>query len=145
MFIFIILLAILFRSNLNGYSVSDALENIPAEHQQNMRYLFYQIFLQQDGAYTIFGDKPISCAAGFLIPKWETTLEGYPSKFGKSWETWQKYKHMFPIRKYLIVSENLSSKKSGSVAIYVYVINKKNLLKQFAIIYLYLRQYCIQK
>ena len=121
------LLSLFFSLNLAGESLSDVLKAIPIEHQQDLKYLFYQIFLQQDGAYTIFGDKPISSAVGFLVPKWEATLKSYPTKFGKSWETWQKYKHKFPIKKYLIISEKYPSKKSGAVAIYIYVINKKKL------------------
>lgn len=58
-----IFLSLLFYLNLNGSLVSDILEDIPIEDKQDIRYLFSHIFLQQDGVYIIFGDKPVSAAA----------------------------------------------------------------------------------
>lgn len=129
MFKHAILLIIFFYCDLQASHILDVLENIPVEHQQNIRYLFHHIFLQQDGVYTIFGDKPVSSAGSFLIPKWEATLIGYPGKLGKAWESWQKYKHKFPISKFVIIGEKYPSKKSGTVAIYIYIINKEKFIE----------------
>ena len=124
-----IFLTTFFCFTLHSSTVLDILKILPAEDRQDLTYLFHRVFLQQDGAYTIFGNKPVSSAASFLIPLWEATLMGYPVKFSKSWNTWLKYKHKFPMKKYVIVSEKYTSKKSGSVAIYVYVIDKIKFIK----------------
>ncbi len=116
--------------NLNANSISDILKTIPIEHQEDIKYLFHHVFLLQDGAYTIFGDKPVSSAGSFLISSWKATLTAkYIGKFGRSWETWQAYKQKFPMQKYVIIGEKYPSKKSELVALHVFVINKKKFLE----------------
>ena len=120
------LIFLLIYLNLSGNPILDNFKSIPFEHQEDIKYLFHNIFLQQDGAYTIFGDKPVSSAGSFLIASWKATImePGHVGKLGRSWKTWQNYKHKFPMQKYVLVGERCPSKKSDLVAIYLFVINK---------------------
>jgi hypothetical protein len=117
--------------NLNANSILDNFKSIPFDDQENIKYLFHNIFLQQDGAYTIFGDKPVSSAGSFVIASWEATImePAQVGKFGRSWKTWQNYKDRFPLQKYIIVGERFPFKKSGLVVIYTFVINKKSFIE----------------
>lgn len=124
--IFLIFLCFILR--LNATSIQEIVKKISEEDQKNLKYLFHSVFLEQEGAYTLFGDKPVSMAGDFLIPSWRSTIQGYIGILGNGWKTWEKYKHLFPIRKYIIVSERYQFKKSGIVSFYIFVINKKKFI-----------------
>jgi hypothetical protein len=126
MIFFLVFLAFL---RLEANSITDILDTIPKESQEDLKYLFHIVFLEQDGAYTIFGNKPVSMAGKFLIDSWETTIKGEVGKFGKAWKTWQNYKNKFIINNYLIIGERHTFKKSDSVVLNVSVINKKAFIK----------------
>lgn len=121
------ILFVVFFFDILGNSIEDVLKEMPSDHKQSLEYLFANIFLQQDGSYVIFGDKPVSTAASFLVSKWESVLRGHSSQLAKSWEIWQKYKDAFSIKNYLIISEIVASKKYGST-LYIYVINKRKFI-----------------
>lgn len=118
-------------SSLSGCNFSNFLKSLPIDHKNSIEYLFYNIFLQQDGAFTIFGDKPVSCAANFVTSSLETTLL-YPGQVGKlarSLKVWSQYKDQFPMEKYLLISEICSIKKTGSDVIFIFIINRKKLIE----------------
>lgn len=121
--IFLVFLLVFLR--LDAHSVTEILNTIPKEDQEDLRYLFHIVFLEQDGAYTIFGDKPLSLAGDFLVASWEATIKGEAGKFGRVWQTWQNYKSKFSMHKYVIVSERRIFKKSDVIALHISVINKK--------------------
>lgn len=114
-----------FTFDLSGKSVAQILETIPDEHREDLNLLFKMIFIEQDGAYTIFGDKPVSQTGAFIFSSWETTLKGKNGYIGSLWNTWQKYKNLFHIKKYAISGEKFEIKKSNLVAFHIFVINKE--------------------
>jgi len=122
--IFLVVFVVFMR--LEASNVADILKTIPKDHQEDLRYLFRMIFLEQDGAYTVFGDKPVSLAGGFLIPPWKSLINGRcVGKLGCAWKTWQKYKHKFPMQQYVILGELCKFENPESVTLNIFVINKR--------------------
>jgi len=74
---------------------------------------FFRIFmLKGSGAYTLFGDKPISYEAYFERSAAEVTssnrrywIENKQIRDG--WKTWEKYQHLFPSDRYLLKAKYL--------------------------------------
>ena len=115
--------------NLVGKPIDDILKTIPQEDREDLTRLFHLIFLEQDGAYTIFGDKPVSLSGAFIIASWETTAKRKAGYITHLWKTWQMYRDLFEIKKYIIVGEKFKIKKSNIVAFHIFVINKEAFIK----------------
>lgn len=129
--IFLMLLLINY-SELRANLVSELLQTIPDEHREDLNHLFTLIFLEHDGAYTIFGDKPLSLGGAFMIPSWQTTLSRKAGFISNLWKNWQKYQHLFQIKKYLMIGEEFKFKKSNLLAFHIFVINKKAFIDTIA-------------
>lgn len=107
-------------------SSRDALNSIPQEDQEALRQLFR--YLNDDHfAYTLFGDKPVSLSGDFTITPWENVLERMRcgGRFWQKWEVWEKYKHLFPIKNYLLVKEDSHFQDSQNIIL----INKQEFIK----------------
>jgi hypothetical protein len=122
---------VFFSSFLCGKNVQSVLDFIPYDDRNDLEYLFRHIFLHQDGAYVIFGDKPVSCAAGLITSSWKTTAKeaAQRGKLYRTWKVWLNYKHRFEISKYLLVSEIREFAKSDTKVLFIYVINKDRFIE----------------
>lgn len=109
--------------------LSSQLDQLPKEDRATLESLFKFIFKTDHGAYTLFGDKPVSLSGDFTLTPWENTIEGMRcgGLFWKKWAVWETYKHMFPFTHYLMLREPAK----GSSIHYVIVINKKEFIKIF--------------
>jgi len=108
----------------------DLLSSIPTEDRARLEFLFYRIFNNDHGAYTLFCDKPVSLSGHFKISPWENIIElglrgSDDEVFGKEWKTWEKYRNLFKIKGYILVKEN--SKLTGITNIIF--INKNEFIK----------------
>jgi hypothetical protein len=110
----------------NFASVRNTLEKIPQEDLESLKKLFVFLDLKHF-AYTLFGNKPVSLAAKFVLTPYQDTLYGFPCEriFWKQWEVWEQYKNYFPIKKYLFIKEaSVCSTKN-----FIILINKKEFTK----------------
>jgi hypothetical protein len=84
------------------------LESIPKEDLAELDGLFSYFIKQNQFAYTLFGDKPISLSSQFSLTPWENIIEKINDKhtlFWKKWKIWKKYEHFFPSKNYLLTIE----------------------------------------
>ena len=115
---------------MDASSAAEVLKTIPKTQQEDLRYLFHILFLEQDGAYTLFGDKPVALAGDFLIPSWKQTIRSKCfGQLGAAWETWQKHKHKFPMPNFVIVGEKCKFHDPECVTLNIFIINKKTFLE----------------
>jgi hypothetical protein len=131
-------------SELMANSVTELLQKIPKEHREDLNHLFTLIFLEQDGAYTIFGDKPLSLTGAFILPTWQTTLSRKGGCMGHLWKIWQNYQHLFQFKKYIMTSEISKIGPSDRTAFHIFVINKKAFINT-VIKHLALFEYVLKK
>ena len=117
---------------LFGSDVGEKLKTIPEPDREDIRLLFHTILFKDHGVYTLFGDKPISVSGDFLVTPYENVLEGMKCGgiFWKQWQTWDKYKHLFPSRKYIFLREPnvLGDSESYEVDL-IFIINKDEFIK----------------
>jgi hypothetical protein len=52
---------------LNGVNIQACLANIPSQSREELNSLFSTILGRDQGAYTLFGDKPISLSGDFIL------------------------------------------------------------------------------
>ena len=67
-------LLFLLSASLWGGSIKKTLDTISLEDQQKLESFFYAIMIEDHGAYTLFGDKPISLAGNFLVTPYRKYL-----------------------------------------------------------------------
>lgn len=81
--------------------IQEALAQIPPPDKKRLERLFQHLIFDEPFAYTLFGTKPFS----FTEWPFEFFLEyRYPAVYEVclkgDWSIWEKYKHLFPIKKY---------------------------------------------
>lgn len=104
-FIFLFLSVLIFTNLYSNEKIRDNLNSIPNNDRESLSHLFFLLNRDHFG-YTLFGDKPISFSGGFVKP-FENLFQ-YKSNselFWKYWETWEKYKNLFPSKKFLLIRE----------------------------------------
>jgi hypothetical protein len=116
-------------SFLYGINVSDELRKIPEVEQTQLKSLFYKILNQDHGAYTLFGDKPVSISGSVELTPWDNTIEGIPcgGLFWKEWSVWEKHKHLFNPKKYLFFKEQSNNKLVKNS--FVFIVKKEEFIK----------------
>ncbi len=119
---------IVFISLLEGTNCQKILEEIKPEDRSTLCSLFNSL-INDHFAYTLFGDKPVSLAARFMLTPWENTIEGIQCSgvFWKKWKVWEQYKHLFPIKNFLLIKE-LSRNRNFKI-LNVLIINKIEFIK----------------
>ncbi len=122
-------LLLLIFSFIDAVNIHKILNNIPEEDREILRSLFFTIFCEDHACYTLFGDKPISLSGHFAYTPPENILEGMQCGgiFWKKWEVWEKYSHLFQIKKFLLLKEE--SWSSDHKILNVIFINKKEFIK----------------
>ncbi len=123
LFFFVVLV-----SSLEGINCKKILEKIPPEDRLTLCSLFTSL-MNDHFAYTLFGDKPVSLAARFILTPWENTLEGMQCSgiFWKKWKVWEQYKHLFTLKNFLLIKEPYKN-KNFNISI-VLIINKIEFIK----------------
>ncbi len=93
--------------------VKQQLEQISVDDKQSLT-LFFETFLTLNGAYTLFGDKPLS-HENYYIPSGGSRKESY-LKNGLA--VWKKHRHLFALTKFAIKIERKGDFEN------IYLINK---------------------
>lgn len=114
---------------LHSGEVSEILKLIPQDDLSRLNSLFSVIIKEDHGAYTLFGDKPVSLSGDFEITPWENIIERIPvgGIFWKNWSIWEKYKHLFPLKRYLLIKDSSESEKFKIS--HVFLVNKTEFIK----------------
>jgi hypothetical protein len=112
MFRFLFLLILLFQTSCSTYfSVPKALEKIPEEDKKCIERLFKYLIYSEPFAYTLFGTKPFSFTClpyeFFLWPPF--FYADYFVCLKRDWLIWEKYQHLFPIKKYTFIARENDS------------------------------------
>lgn len=111
------------------------LDLISSEEKQELEYLFRHLMFHSSFAYVLFGDKPMSFENFIRTEKvWKHFMFSFTSfeqgldyyKCQKGWEIWEKYKHLFPLSKFILAQQD-SADLSGCTDIVL--IHKDNFLK----------------
>jgi hypothetical protein len=125
---------------LSANELKNVISNIPENDLQEIKLLFKDLFNTQGFSYSLYGDKPLSFSDYSLssytstellkvLPLdkcCESILEIYSEPSGflkKRWKIWQKYKHLFKIKNYLLIEKQYLNQNR------IFFINKKYLIK----------------
>ncbi len=102
--------------------LKDKIAQIPLEDRRSIDSFFRIFLLKESGAYTLFGDKPVSLDAYFdaspdevISPKNKACLENKRLRHG--WETWLKYQSQFPSDRYVLKATRLDQNRTEIVLI----------------------------
>lgn len=119
MFRLLFLLILLFQTSCStNSSVPKALEKIPEKDKKCIERLFKYLVYSEPFAYTIFGTKPFSFTClpyeFFLWPPF--FYSDYMVCLKSDWLIWEKYQHLFPIKKYVFVARE----NEGFLNIYMF-------------------------
>lgn len=116
--LFFFLLAMHFLTYLNaqedvGKSVDNQVKLIPPEDRKILSRFFKRLFYHGDFSYTLLGQKPMGSI------DYNLNLLAFPQFYKnpqkhlylmaldqKGWETWEKYKTLFPLKKYSFIKVN---------------------------------------
>ncbi len=106
------------------------LSRIPLEDRVRLESLFYKIFNEDHGAYALFGDKPVALSSYFKVTPWENIIElgilrANDETFNRKWKTWEKYRHLFKIKDFILIKEDSKLIDINNIII----INKENFIK----------------
>ncbi len=112
------------------------LRQIPLEDQWVIEAFFRSFLLKNGGAYTLFGDKPVTYDAYFDFP-----IDAPSASFSTSpasrriwqenheiqqgWKTWEKYQHLFPSGRFLLKARHLNEHW-----VEILLINKQNFIQK---------------
>lgn len=122
-------------TSLWGDCVKNILDSIPEEDREKLTSLFCEIMNQDNGAYTLFGDKAVSLSGAFLVTPFENTLEKMRSGgiFWGWWTIWERYHHLFKTKHYIFLREsNVINNCEDNREIkcdLIFFINKKEFIK----------------
>lgn len=113
---------IYFNDEINGSQESQKIINkiklIPPEDLNRIQVLFEHFFKFNEFGFTLFGDKPLSFCNSIYEPIFTSSKEDnliwYCERILKTnknykseWLTWEKYRHLFPINKFIFTYEDL--------------------------------------
>jgi hypothetical protein len=89
------------------YSQKQILENLvllTPQEKSELDALFRELFLRSGFAYTLFDERPMAFTAYFTKTPYENIHAGflYPP-IAKWWDTWEKYKHLFPLTNFQFI------------------------------------------
>jgi hypothetical protein len=87
----------LVASSTDNAYVCEQLQKIPAEDREALT-LFFETLLANNFAYTLFGDKPVSCD-NYLAVHGDSSRKCSYLNYGK--KTWVQYNSLFPSSKFL--------------------------------------------
>jgi hypothetical protein len=110
-------------------TLSSKISLIPQEDRYILEDFFQTLLLREGGAYTLFGDKPITYDAYFesdCIPCLLTSM-GYWEQNKRcelGWKTWKKYSHLFPSNHFL-----LQAKKRDDQWVEIILVNKDQFIQ----------------
>lgn len=86
-------------------SVKESLEQIPLHDRKKIERLFLYLVYNEPFGYTLFGDKPFSTTGWPKEFRWELLFIGcYETCLKYDWSIWEKYKHLFPIKKFAFLA-----------------------------------------
>lgn len=84
---------------------------VSVRERNQLDYFFRELIIYSSGGYTFYGTKPVSFES-VVKPVFQWDIRHlwhafFPSNIKKyrAWQTWQKYQHHFPSKKFLIWSE----------------------------------------
>lgn len=106
-----LLIIILYYSlaSISKKSLSSKISLIPQEDRWILEDFFQNLLLKEGGAYTLFGDKPITYDAYFkgsndCVPSMLTSRRYWEQnkRCELGWKTWNKYRHLFPSHDFLL-------------------------------------------
>jgi hypothetical protein len=113
-------------------SILARIQQIPIEDRWAIDSFFKILMLQEEGAYVLFGDKPVVFTNYFDFSK-EEVFSNFRRKswlvnkqIRQGWQTWQKYVHLFPSHSFL-----LKGKRSRDDRTEIMFIDKKRFQGKF--------------
>ncbi len=116
------------------HEIRSKLALIPQSERNDLEHLFRHLIFRSSFAYVLFGDKPMAFETLLstqaiwrqymhLYSRFEAGLNFF--KYQRGWETWERYKHLFPIENFILVQQNdLRSPSTTSI----FLINKQAFL-----------------
>lgn len=124
MFVRACLLLLFFSSSrIGSKDFSEKFHQIPIEDRALIDSFFKILMLQEDGAYVLFGDKPVVYTAYFDFSE-EEVYSNFGRKFWlvnkqlrQGWHAWQKYAHQFPSTRFLLKGRRSSDDRTEIVLI----------------------------
>jgi hypothetical protein len=117
------------------YEVRLKLALISSNEKEELEYLFRYLMYHSSFVYVLFGDKPMSFESFIKTEDvWKYFMRNFTSfepglefcKFQRGWAAWKKYKHLFPLKKFILVHQE-EPIFLGYMSIFF--VHKKNLLK----------------
>lgn len=87
------------KASLKGNS--EQFINIPLKDVRKLTYLFYEMFILDSGAYTLFGSKAMYMGGSIKpfifsdLDQLRMSLSLHNYKIRQGWKTWGKYEHLF--------------------------------------------------
>ncbi len=108
------------------------IHQIPIEDRWAIESFFKILLFQEDAAYVLFGDKPVTYT-GYLDFSNKEIFSFFRRRSNlvnkqlrQGWEIWEKYAHLFPSRRYI-----LKGKRSDWRRVEIVLIDKKKFKKKF--------------
>lgn len=106
--------------------IKSIINKIPVLDLKNIKKLFEYLFKFSELSFSLYGDKPVSFCSLIVQPSTFSKfnhIDGYAERilkgdkiYQEEWNAWNKYKHLFKITNYILISESIG----------IVLINKKN-------------------
>jgi hypothetical protein len=110
---------------------------MPRRDKERLEVLFHTMFIEEGAAYTLWGSKPMAMCP-YLIPfatsEWQVFLTSiFPCNLRKyiAWKTWKKYRHLFPISKFVWWTEKNAFWTEPHPSVAILLINKEKFQEVF--------------
>lgn len=104
---------LLFSTRNAEEALFDRIRHIPKEDRWILEDFFRTLLLKEGGAYTLFGNKPMTYDAYFEslkdeIPSFITSRKLWEEnkRCQMGWKAWEKYQHLFPSKKFLLIAKH---------------------------------------
>jgi hypothetical protein len=106
---------------------------MPRKDKRKIESFFYFMFIEGEGAYTLFGAKPMTVNA-YLTPlatsDWMDFISSlFPCnlKTHQGWQTWQQYQHQFPMVKFAMWEEKNTFRSEPNQSKMIILVHKQKL------------------
>lgn len=109
------------KTSLHNTPIANALSLIPPKDRHLLDQLFHHLIISESFAYTLYGDKPISLSYCLRTQTHE------PPFTIEQWNTWEKHKHLFPSKHYIL--RKINARKPDEA--WILLINIKHFTKTF--------------
>jgi len=117
------------------HEVRSKLALIPPDEKAELEYLFRHLMFHSPFVYVLFGDKPMSFD-NFIRAEhvWKHFMRDFTRferalefcKFQKGWAIWEKYRHLFPQKKFILIQQKAPNSPGRTT---IFFIHRENFLR----------------